>query len=194
MKKLTNVKQLTKLKYLNMFQATFENDNGKELKYNIASRKSIDNLAVAGKRQDDAVRIIPFFYEDNKTKVVLIKEFRYPINDYIFGVPAGLIDEGERPEDSAKRELEEEIGASVISLVQTEISSFSSAGMSDESLICFEAEVKIDKKQNLGDFEDIEIIVVDLDELENMLDTQNFGLQSRLQLRCFLYKNSLKIK
>ena len=60
--------------------------------------------------------------------------------------------------------------------------------MSDESIICFEAEVEIDAKQQLDEFEDIKLKVVDLNELEKMLNKEKFGLQSRLQLRSFLYK------
>ncbi len=66
--------------------------------------------------------------------------------------------------------------------------------MSDESIICFEAEVKLDKSQKLEDREDISIVVVNLKELEKMLDTEDFGLQSKLQLRAFLYKKLLESK
>lgn len=144
---------------------------------------------MAKTKNADAVRIIPYFYDKNgNLKVVLIREFRYAINDYIFGVPAGLIDEGESPKTAAKRELREEIGARVIKIKQTEKASYSSAGMSDESIICFEAEVEIDAEQQLDEFEDIKLKVVDLNKLEKMLNKEKFGLQSRLQLRAFLYK------
>lgn len=60
--------------------------------------------------------------------------------------------------------------------------------MSDESIICFEAKVEIDAEQQLDEFEDIKLKVVDLNQLEKMLNKEKFGLQSRLQLRAFLYK------
>jgi ADP-ribose pyrophosphatase len=51
--------------------------------------------------------IVPLF-EDGI--VGLIKQYRHPVNDYIFEIPAGTMKPGENPQDCAKRELEEEIG------------------------------------------------------------------------------------
>ena len=41
---------------------------------------------------------------------LLIKVFRYPVKDYLWEFPAGLIDEGETPVIAAVRELREETG------------------------------------------------------------------------------------
>ena len=41
---------------------------------------------------------------------MLQKQFRPPINKVVIEVPAGLVDEGESPEESAIRELREETG------------------------------------------------------------------------------------
>ena len=43
-------------------------------------------------------------------KVLLVKQFRYPYNEEIWEIPAGKINEGETPEQTAIRELEEEGG------------------------------------------------------------------------------------
>lgn len=187
MKKIVEIKKLTDRKFLNLYEVVYQTQNG-EKKYEVVSRKKVLDIE-AKKLTPDAVRIIPYFYDEDKNlKIVLIREFRYAINDYIYAVPAGLIDEGESPSIAARRELEEEIGASVLSIAQTENASYSSAGMSDESIVCFEAEIKLDKKQHLDEHEDISVEIVDINQLEDMLETQKFCLQSRLQLRGFLYK------
>ena len=41
---------------------------------------------------------------------MLQKQFRPPVNKVVIEVPAGLVDEGESPEESAIRELREETG------------------------------------------------------------------------------------
>jgi len=43
-------------------------------------------------------------------KIGLIKQFRYAIKEQVIELPAGKLDKDEKPEDCAKRELEEEIG------------------------------------------------------------------------------------
>lgn len=42
--------------------------------------------------------------------VVLIRQYRYPVNRDLWELPAGSVDEGETPEEAARRECHEEIG------------------------------------------------------------------------------------
>ena len=42
--------------------------------------------------------------------VVLVRQYRHPAVRYLLEVPAGTLDDGERPEAGAARELEEELG------------------------------------------------------------------------------------
>ena len=46
--------------------------------------------------------------EDNK--VVLVKQFRKPIEKVLWEIPAGKLEKGENPKDCAIRELKEETG------------------------------------------------------------------------------------
>ncbi len=191
MKKLKSVEKAWNGRFIKTYLAKYQTEKGEHV-YEIASRKDNPDILMK-KPKADAVRILPYFFDENgEIKIVLIKEFRYPINKHIYAIPAGLIDRGESPLESAKRELEEEIGATAKNIVQAEPASYSSAGFCDESLICFEAEVEFNSKQHLDSFEDIEICVVDLEALEKMLDSEDFGMQSRLQLRGFFYKQKLQ--
>ncbi|MBE7074636.1 MAG: NUDIX hydrolase [Clostridiales bacterium] len=191
MKKLIKVNQLTNNKYLNMFELEYSID-GKPFKYFVASRRNLNTLSCKGENVVDAVRILPYFNLNGKMYVVLIKEFRYAINDYIYGVPAGLVDDGETLRQAAARELKEEIGADVVKLTEVFKPSYSSAGMTDESIACFEAEVGNFKPQKLESTEDIKLKIVDFDTLQKMLDAEKFGLQSLLQLKAFVYKKRLE--
>ena len=55
----------------------------------------------------DCVAIIAVDAED---KVLLVKQFRKPVEKELLEIPAGGIDPGESPEDAARREMQEESG------------------------------------------------------------------------------------
>lgn len=189
--KIVNVNKQTKNKYLNLFEVTYEND-GKTFPYYLASRKEEDRLVCVKGNSVDAVRVIPYFYKDNKLFVVLIKEFRYAINQYMYSVPAGLVDDGESEELAVRRELLEEIGAEVVNIECTQKASFTSAGLTDEMVSCYEAEVKLVQTQQLDANEKIDIVIMDFDKLNEFIKNNQFGLQTALQLKEFIYKTKLR--
>jgi ADP-ribose pyrophosphatase len=54
-----------------------------------------------------AAAILPFI---DKKNIVLVKQYRYPINQITYEIPAGKIDKNETPLECIARELEEETG------------------------------------------------------------------------------------
>jgi ADP-ribose pyrophosphatase len=58
-------------------------------------------------RPPDAVAIVPI---DDDGRIYLIRQYRPAIRRAIYEIPAGIIDRGERPAATARRECEEEIG------------------------------------------------------------------------------------
>ena len=71
-------------------------------------------------------------------RIVLIRQFRYPLGKYIWEIPAGKLDSGQTPRDTIARELEEEIGYTAAKL--TEMCSFyTSPGFCDEVIHLFAA-------------------------------------------------------
>lgn len=59
---------------------------------------------------------------DEKSRVLLVKQFRLPAEQELWELPAGRLDPGERPLDAAKRELREETGYAA--KTWTELASF----------------------------------------------------------------------
>jgi len=47
---------------------------------------------------------------DRKGRVLLVRQYRLPARAFLWELPAGRLDEGEKPLQAAKRELEEETG------------------------------------------------------------------------------------
>ena len=58
-------------------------------------------------RPPDAVAIVPI---DDDGRIHLVRQYRPAIRRAIYEIPAGIIDHGERPTTTARRECEEEIG------------------------------------------------------------------------------------
>ena len=83
-------------------------------------------------RRGDSVGIIPICPDG----IILVRQFRYPaakegVDPYLWEIPAGMVDKGEKPEVTAKRELKEEIGV-ISSEIIPLISFFLSPGALDE--------------------------------------------------------------
>ena len=66
MKKIKKIEKLTNLKFLNIYQITYELENGQEYKYYVSSRRNIENLECK-QHKVDAVRILPYLKKDGKT-------------------------------------------------------------------------------------------------------------------------------
>ena len=81
-------------RFLNVNSADIRLPNGREINFEF-----IDHPG--------AVLIIPFLSE---TRVVMIKQYRPSIGDYLYELPAGTIELGEELLACAKREIIEEIG------------------------------------------------------------------------------------
>jgi 8-oxo-dGTP diphosphatase len=52
-------------------------------------------------------------FSKDRSKILLLQEFRLACNNWVYNFPGGLSDEGESPENTAKRELKEETGLEI---------------------------------------------------------------------------------
>ncbi len=82
-----------------------------------------------------AVTVVPLLADRT---VVLCKQYRAPIDDYLVEVPAGKLKPGESPEECARRELVEETGLEAGELVHL-ATFFTSPGFTDEVMHAFVA-------------------------------------------------------
>ena len=111
-----------------------------------------------------AAAILPI---TDQGKIILEKQYRYPISKEYIEVPAGKANDGESIENTAKRELEEETGLKASKLIKVgEI--YPACAYSTEDITLFIA--KNLKKGNIHRDEDefIELITVDSKEFIKM--------------------------
>lgn len=187
---IRKLKPLAQTRFLNLYDAEYENKKGMTKHWMIASRKDYDTLSAQyfhkGEEKTDAVVIVALHKESEK--LVLIKQFRLPLNDYIYELPAGLIDPNETPETTLGRELKEETGLELVSLVKAQDKLYLSAGMTDESVclmycICT-GEVSIDY---LEADEDIEPFLISREDAEKLLQSgEKLDIKTYLLLQSFV--------
>ncbi len=74
------------------------------------------------KNEEDSVDavVIVGLHKSSK-KLILIRQFRVPINGYIYELPAGLVDEGESIDISVERELREETGLTLLEIKKIKV-------------------------------------------------------------------------
>jgi ADP-ribose pyrophosphatase len=103
--------------------------------------------------------------------VLLVKQFRYPMGEYLLELPAGKIDNQEPPAVTAARELEEEVGYAVGKL--TKLAEFyTTPGFCDEMLHIYLATGLTPVGTRHDDDEEIEIVRCSLAQLKAMLEAQ----------------------
>jgi 8-oxo-dGTP pyrophosphatase MutT (NUDIX family) len=119
----------------------------------------------------------------------LVKQPREPVNDPAqLELPAGKLDEeGEKPLDTAKRELAEEIGKGARTWQQL-TSFYTSPGFTDEECHIFMATDLFDESAEAEENERIEIVEVPLAELDSVIRDcrDSKTLVGLLWLRAFL--------
>jgi ADP-ribose pyrophosphatase len=89
-------------------------------------------------RHSGASAVVPILTEGPDPEVLLIKQYRYAADGYVYEVPAGRLDPGESPESCARRELREETGYSA-ERVQGLTTIYTTPGFTDEQIHLFKA-------------------------------------------------------
>ena len=84
-------------------------------------------------RHPGAAAVVPFLDDvrDPDPRIVLIRQFRHAADGYVWEVPAGRLDPGERPEQCAERELEEETGLTA-RRIEPLLTIYTTPGFTDE--------------------------------------------------------------
>ena len=102
--------------------------------------------------------------------VVLIRQYRYAVNKFLWELPAGSVDEGETPEKAAVRECHEEIGQVPATVVRLG-ALYPTPGYCDEEMVFFRLSNLEDPTHDAeaDEDEDIEAKTFELREAREMV-------------------------
>lgn len=118
-------------------------------------------------RHPGSVAIVPLL-EDGQ--VVLVRQYRFSMGDYLLELPAGTREEGETIQETAQRELQEEAGYFPSSLIELE-GFYVAPGITDEYMHLFIArDLRVSRLQADED-EIIEVVTMPIERALNMIST-----------------------
>ncbi|UCD31513.1 MAG: NUDIX hydrolase [Desulfobacterales bacterium] len=121
---------------------------------------------IAMVRHPGSTAIVPLL--DNHT-VVMTRQYRHPVREYVIEIPAGTMEPGESPANCAKRELEEETGYMANELVELSHIHMLPA-YSDEKIYLYLAQNLTKTQQNLDREEIIHTVTYSLDETLKLIE------------------------
>lgn len=190
--RIEGIEKQTENPYLNMYVADAIGNTGKHFSYYFASRREKEDLiANTRKIETEAAIIYGIINKDGEDHMVLVRQFRIPLNMKIYEVPAGLIDQGETVEEAAVREFKEETGLDLqIYHGGAELfrrTFIQAQGIADEcgTMIYGKATGEV-STAGLEDREDLEVILANKAEVRRILSEERVSLQALYLMSMFL--------
>lgn len=182
---------MTDNRFLNLYNVKATSIRNTPVNYFVASRaKSIETMKIKTHENTPDGVIIYSIYGEKKDKVVLVRQYRYTLGDYIYEFPAGLVEPGEDFHDGAVREMREETGLTFTPIKVDnayEKPYFTTVGMTDESCATVygyaSGEVSAEAQE---DSEEIEVIIADKEEVKRILKEENVAIMCAYMLMHFL--------
>ena len=190
MSEIRNIQQKTHNRFLNYYELEAVHRDGSVSPYYMASRaKDVSLLkAVTHENKPDGV-ILYGVYGEQKDKVVLIRQYRYPLGDYVYEFPAGLVEEGEEMGAAGIREMYEETGLTFTPVDAGSYSRpfFTTIGMTDESCgtvfgYCSGEPTSAHEEAS----EEIQVILADRAEARRILREENVAIMCAYMLMHFI--------
>ena len=192
MGKINQVKQITHVPFVNLYELDVTNKTGADGKYYVASRaKDPEAMKLAtGNNTPDGV-IIYSVYGEQRDRVVLVRQYRYSIGGFIYEFPAGLVEPGEDMKEAAIREMYEETGLTLSPLSVPDGYTkpcFTTIGMTDEScgtIFGYASGSPTNCHQETS--EDIQIILADRTECRRILKEEPIAIKCAYMLMHFIH-------
>ena len=187
MSDIKKIEQKISNRFLSYYEIEAIGRNGKTFPYFMVSRNPDPATLKAVAHHNDPDGVILFgVYGQDKDKVVLIRQYRYPIGGYVYELPAGLVEKGEDLVSSGMREMFEETGLQFEVIGSTK-PFFMTVGMTDESCGTVFGYCKGEPTNaNQEASEEIQVILADRAECKRILREENVALPCAYMLMYFI--------
>ncbi|MCR5671982.1 MAG: NUDIX hydrolase [Butyrivibrio sp.] len=173
--------------FITRYDIHYRTSDDQEKVYEMISRNpDLKTLEDLHNPKEDAVAMI--LHDRTGEKILLNREFRMATGRFVYNFPAGLIDEGETPEEAAKRELKEETGLDLIEVKRWWGTCYSAIGFSNERNACCEGIADGTFSESTSTQEEISAGWYTKEEVRKLLETEPFAV--RTQAYCYCWTNS----
>lgn len=171
-------------KFIHRYDITYEMEDGSKKVYEMISRNpEIHSQEELVPKKPDAVVMI--MHDEAGERILINREFRLATGEWVYNFPAGLIDLGEKPEESAKRELWEETGLELACIEDSIGISYSAVGFSNETNVCIVGRARGAFRKSTSAAEEIIPGWYTKKEVRELLKTEPFAARS--QAYCYLW-------
>ena len=187
--RLVDVRQVSN-GWVKKYILTYEMPDGSMHPYEVASRKKIGAFralleANAAGEQPGSADAICIVARTPRDTLVMIREFRYPLNSWCIAFPAGLLEAGEDLAECADRELQEETGYAIVPgspIRPLPQAGYSSTGMTDETVQVVFVEAERAGEAHTEPNEVIEVFELPIADVRRFLGENTLPIGTRAQL------------
>ncbi|MBE5890309.1 MAG: NUDIX hydrolase [Lachnospiraceae bacterium] len=179
-----SIKKLGGGTHICRYDLEYETKDHRLKKYEMVSRDQ-DLYDVEALKEWHSKTVVIIGISQDNDRILLNREFRMALGDWVFNFPSGMMDEDETPTEAAARELKEETGLTLERRIVRLRSSYNAVGITNESSSCVLAVVSGDIQKSDSAFEEIEARWYTKDEVKDLLKYQK--MSARAQLFCFAW-------
>ncbi len=184
--KYQGIRKILEGKFITRYDVDYLTAEGHEKTYEIISRnRNLQTLEDLQNKVPDSVIMI--LTDEAGERILVSREYRMAMAQWIYNFPAGLIDPGETPEESAKRELWEETGLTLTKVTDVLDNSYSAVGFANERNICVFGTAAGQFRKSTSDAEEIVPGWYTREEIRALLRTEPFA--ARTQAYCYAWAN-----
>lgn len=189
--KILGLRRQTDNKFLNMYDITARSRGGGVFHYYFATRGEEGSLKCQTRDNRPEGIMIYAVCRQDVSKIVLVKQYRYPINDFVYEMPAGLAETGENMELTAVREFKEETGMELTLYKGGEAALrnafYTTVGLTDESVsILYGYADGTPDNAYLEATEDMEVVLADRSEAKRILREEKVAMKCAQSLIHFI--------
>ena len=191
-KKFDKIHKLTDNPFLNLYQMDALDTKGMPFSYYFASRNDVQHIKIRTKSVRAEGIVIYAVTEEAQPRLVLIRQYRYPVDAFMYELPAGLIDGDETHGMAAAREMKEETGLDFIEYTGGRECYrrpyFMGPGFTDETSATVFGTVSGTVSDAFAeDTEEIQVILADKEKVRHILANERVSIRGAYLMMHFLH-------